>query len=131
LVVDRLIASETVANIKKLELYMFASWANHLHGQGDLAHIEHFVNERDYAAKTGILAYRPPALPENRYDGQMYTNKAGLGHLLNMHYLSDTFLPENPGAKSNMATYLGGGGGLLGGKAGGGKAGGGRQAGGA
>ncbi|KAF9079809.1 hypothetical protein BGX23_003194 [Mortierella sp. AD031] len=113
LVVDRLIASEKATNLRKLELYTFASWANHMHGQGDFAHIEHFVNERDFATQTGILAYQPEALPGNRYDGKIYINKAGIGHLLNMHYLSDTFVAGGAAAASNMATYLGGGGGLL------------------
>ncbi|KAG9060836.1 hypothetical protein KI688_007905 [Linnemannia hyalina] len=120
LVVDRLIASEKATNLRKLELYTFASWANHMHGQGDFAHIEHFVNERDYATQTGILAYQPEVLPGNRYDGKIYINKAGIGHLLNMHYLSDTFVAGGAAAASNMATYLGGGGGLFGPGGGGG-----------
>ncbi|KAF9942950.1 hypothetical protein BGZ70_006064, partial [Mortierella alpina] len=110
LVVDRLIASETTANLRKLELYTFASWANHMHGQGDLAHIEHFVNERDYATQTGILAYQPAVLPGNRYDGKIYINQAGIGHLLNMHYLSGTFAAGGAAVASQLATYLGGNG---------------------
>ncbi|KAK3838962.1 MAG: hypothetical protein J3R72DRAFT_511926 [Linnemannia gamsii] len=119
LVVDRLLASETAANLRKLELYTFASAANHMHGQGDLSRIEHFVNRRDYFAQTGILSYQPAVLAGNRYDGNIYIDEAGVGHLLNMHYLSTTFVAGGAAAASNMAIYLGGNGGLLGGGAGG------------
>ncbi|KAF9118336.1 hypothetical protein BGW39_001263 [Mortierella sp. 14UC] len=114
LVLDRLLASETPANLRKLELYTFASWANHMHGQGDLSRIEHFVNRCDYATQTGILAYQPAVLAGNRYDGNIYIDEAGVGHLLNMHYLPNMFVAGGVGAASHMATYLGGGGGLLG-----------------
>ncbi|KAF9119751.1 hypothetical protein BGX30_003646 [Mortierella sp. GBA39] len=130
LVVDRLIASETAANLKKLELYTFGSAANHMHGQGDLTHIEHFANERDYVARTGILSYQPAVLPGNRYDGQVYIDQTGVGHLLNTHYLSSMFVAGGAAALSNMATYLGGGGGLLGSGPGGGGGPGGRPGGG-
>ncbi|KAF9274356.1 hypothetical protein BGZ68_000739 [Mortierella alpina] len=84
-----------------------------MHGQGDLTHIEHFANMHDYFARTGILSYQPAVLPGNRYDGKFYINPAGVGHLLNMHYLSNMFLAGGAGVPSNMATYLGGGGALV------------------
>lgn len=91
-----------------------------MHGHGDLSCIEHFVNGRDYVAQTGILSYRPKVLTGNRYDGNIYINMAGVGHLLNMHYLFTTFIAGSPAATSNMAAYLNGAGGLLGDGAGGG-----------
>ncbi|KAF9091901.1 hypothetical protein BGX29_010719 [Mortierella sp. GBA35] len=125
LVVDRLLASELPANLRKLELYTFASAANHMHGQGDLSRIEHFVNRRDYFAQSGILSYQPAVLAGNRYDGDISIDEAGVGHLLNMHYLSSMFVAGGAAATSHMATYLGGNGGLVGGRAGGGSGGGG------
>ncbi|KAF9084654.1 hypothetical protein BGX29_002446 [Mortierella sp. GBA35] len=125
LVVDRLVASETTANLKKLELYTFGSAADHMHGQGDLSCIEHFVNRCDYFARSGILSYQPAVLAGNRYDGQIYIDEGGVGHLLNMHYLSSTFVKGGAAATSHMATYLGGNGRLLKGGAGGGGDGGG------
>ncbi|CAO3574782.1 unnamed protein product [Mortierella alpina] len=83
-----------------------------MHGQGDRTHIEHFANMHDYFARTGILSYQPAVLLGNRYDGKFYINPAGVGHLLNMHYLS-MFLAGGAGVPSNMATYLGGGGTLV------------------
>jgi hypothetical protein len=82
-----------------------------MHGQGDLSRIEHFVNLRDYFAQTGILSYQRAVLPENRYDGDIYIDRAGVGHLLNMHYLSNMFAAGGAAAASHMATYLGGNGG--------------------
>ncbi|KAF9113470.1 hypothetical protein BGW39_003753, partial [Mortierella sp. 14UC] len=108
LVVDRLLASESVANLRKLELYTFGSAADHMHGQGDLSRIEHFVNRCDFFAQSGISSYQPEVLEGNRYDGQIYIDEGGVGHLLNMHYLSSMFVKGGAAAASHMATYLGG-----------------------
>ncbi|KAF8927301.1 hypothetical protein BGZ52_004630, partial [Haplosporangium bisporale] len=88
-----------------------------MHGEGVLCRIEHFANGRDYFARTGILAYMPEEsprdryeeLPRNRYDGCVYIDLNGTGHLLNMHYLGSTFVNGSEAMRSFMAKYLYGG----------------------
>lgn len=82
-----------------------------MHGEGVLRHIEHFANWGDYLARSGILAYIPDKLPGNRYEGCVYIDPNGTGHLLNMHYLRSTFVNGSAAMHSFMATYLYGGGG--------------------
>ncbi|KAF9330385.1 hypothetical protein BG006_006679 [Podila minutissima] len=109
LVVDRLLASESTTDLKKLELYTFASAANHMHGAEDLFCIEHFVNKWDYIAQTSILSYQPVKLAgSNRYDGKMYIDNDEVGHSLSTHYLPSMFAEGGAGAGSFMAKYLGG-----------------------
>ncbi|KAG0095977.1 hypothetical protein BGZ93_005159 [Podila epicladia] len=109
LVVDRLLASESTTNFKKLELYTFASAANHIHGAGAISCIEHFVNKWDFIAQASILSYQPGNLAgNNRYDGKIYIDNDEIGHSLSTHYLPSMFAEGGPGARSHMAKYLGG-----------------------
>ncbi|KAF8935961.1 hypothetical protein BGZ58_004697 [Dissophora ornata] len=102
-VVDRLIATEDKQTVGKLEVYTFGSAANHFNGDESVRHIEHFANEGDFVAQTGVLAYK--TLDGNRYDGILYTNNA-TGHLLNTHYLQSTFTNGNGAMRSRLAAYL-------------------------
>ncbi|KAI8601824.1 hypothetical protein EDD21DRAFT_321156 [Dissophora ornata] len=104
-VIDRLLVAEDEQTVRKLEVYTFGSAANHFSGNGRIRHIEHFANEGDFVAQTGVVAYK--TLNGNRYDGTLYINNA-TGHLLNTHYLRSTFTDGNEAASSRLAGYIGG-----------------------
>jgi hypothetical protein len=119
MVVDRLLATlgEGEPPLRKLEVYTFGSAANHMHGNNILGCIEHFANNYDFVARTGVMAYHRLEVPGNRYDGERYIVKVATGHLLNMHYLRTMFRvgrpladfsPGKPPLESRMARYLGG-----------------------
>lgn len=131
MVVDRLLATLGEDHLKKLEVYTFGSAANHMNGGHCLRHIEHFANEFDFWASSGVMTYYP--LAGNKYDGCLYVDPGRTGHLLNMHYLNPSmieltpntmnmaflndqnlniFAAGRPAEKSQMATYLFGGGAL-------------------
>ncbi|KAF9373740.1 hypothetical protein CPB97_000350 [Podila verticillata] len=131
MVVDRLLDTLGEGPLRKLEVYTFASAANHMHGGGVLPHIEHFANEYDFVARTGVMAYHQSVMPGNKYDGELYIDRVATGHLLNMHYLRTTFMNGNDAMRSYMATtYLGGQGGVPVPPGGGGGGGGGGEGGG-
>ncbi|KAG0307298.1 hypothetical protein BGZ99_001487, partial [Dissophora globulifera] len=127
MVVDRLLATLEESFLKKLEVYTFGSAANHMNGGHCLKHIEHFANESDFFASSGVMTYYQTA--RNKYDNMLYIDWGKTGHLLNMHYLDPeiaehemnmAYLNDNnmnifavgrPAERSHMATYLFGGGG--------------------
>ncbi len=75
---DKLNAEERMNELKKLELYTFASAAPEL----DIPEIysEHFFNTDDYVARIGVAGF-----PE-KFSGKLFEFEAS-GHLLNAHYL--------------------------------------------
>ncbi|KAF9273349.1 hypothetical protein BGZ68_001592 [Mortierella alpina] len=109
MVVDRLLATLGTGPLKRLEVYTFASAANHMNGGGILKHIEHFANEYDFVANIGVLACEPSTTPGSKYDGKVYIDPKATGHLLNMHYLGTTFASGRPATASHMRRYLDGG----------------------
>ncbi|RUP44876.1 hypothetical protein BC936DRAFT_148908 [Jimgerdemannia flammicorona] len=109
MVVDRLLTTLPEDAVRKLEVYTFGSAANHMHdGNGLIRHIEHFANGGDFVSQTGVLAYTPLKQPGNEYRGHLYIDSKAKGHLLNMHYLGNTFKAGKKAMESRLASYLGG-----------------------
>ncbi|NHN38731.1 hypothetical protein G8764_15585 [Pseudomaricurvus alcaniphilus] len=80
----------TLAELKKLEIYCFATCATDmpvlLEGQQPAPYMEHFGNSKDLVARLGLFA--PPSGPgSTRIAGQRFVCEDGWGHLLNAHYL--------------------------------------------
>jgi hypothetical protein len=76
---------EPAVDLSKLELYLFADCTRDWHELDftrSSVHIEHFANQYDAPAATGMLAadVHPP--------GKIYVRQGVWGHMLNMHYLS-------------------------------------------
>jgi len=116
LVIDRLLAEVPPEKFEKLEVYTFASAANHMNNPGKvIRHMEHYANEYDFVSQIGVLHFHPRSgfrasyAANNAWDGTLFINKGATGHLLNQHYLhkifNDPLLKEN----SRLCQYLGGG----------------------
>ncbi|WWC71171.1 uncharacterized protein I206_105124 [Kwoniella pini CBS 10737] len=123
---DQLLADFSYAQLKKVEIYTFASAANHFSipesGVGpSFGCVEHFVNQWDYVSDIGLLAFAPDApndLPVNsdtvpqlsgRFAGRIFKRLRTTGHLLNTHYLSpNNSILDDPAVRkhSKLATYL-------------------------
>ncbi|KAF9392342.1 hypothetical protein CPC16_003378 [Podila verticillata] len=118
MVVDRLLDTLEERHLKKLEVYTFASAANHMHGGNVLHRIEHFANNYDFVARTGVMAYHSTVIEGNQYDGHLYVDLVTAGHALNMNYLHTMFATRPAidfqagilATMSFMAGYLDGGG---------------------
>ncbi|KAL1411876.1 hypothetical protein Q8F55_002858 [Vanrija albida] len=135
--IDQLLAEFPHHVLKKVEIYTFASAANHIcdpsGGTPDspppFGHIEHFANQGDWVSQFGVLGHAPlppgdtpNIIAEEEKDGEVATfpmtdgEFAGriferlnhTGHLLNSHYNS---ILDNPVVRkySRLATYLDGG----------------------
>ncbi len=80
--------------LQKLEIYTFANAADVMrHAPGLMTaaghavpYLEHFANEFDLVARTGILAPRKEKWGI-KIDGDVYRQAGGWGHNLNLHYL--------------------------------------------
>lgn len=80
--------------LKKLEIYTFANAADVMrHAPGlrtaagnPVPYLEHFANEFDLVARTGILAPRKEKWGVY-IDGDVFRRSGGWGHCLNLHYL--------------------------------------------
>lgn len=116
---DQLLAEFPHHALKKVEIYTFASAANHFcdpsSGTADapppFGRIEHFANQGDWVSQLGVLGYAPipkgdtpNIIADDEKDGDVATfpvtggEFAGriferlnhTGHLLNSHYLNPT-----------------------------------------
>ncbi|KAF4435760.1 hypothetical protein FACUT_6900 [Fusarium acutatum] len=88
-----------LGKLQKLEVYTFGNLANHFSNpyRGNdtrspvIPHIEHYVNEKDFACRFGVLNFtRHYTQNENRFAGKVFIDRGG-GHQLNQHYLDDMF----------------------------------------
>ncbi|KAK6907925.1 hypothetical protein I203_101926 [Kwoniella mangroviensis CBS 8507] len=122
---DQLLSDFSHEQLKKVEIYTFASAANHFSipetGSGPaFSCVEHFVNEWDYVSDIGLLSFAPPplGLPVNsptvprlsgRFAGRIFKRLATTGHLLITHYLPDNnSILHDPAVlrHSKLASYL-------------------------
>ncbi|WWC88252.1 uncharacterized protein L201_003159 [Kwoniella dendrophila CBS 6074] len=123
---DQLLSDFSHDQLKKVEIYTFASAANHFSipetGSGPaFGNVEHFVNERDYVSDIGVLAFAPPP-PANlatnspnvptlsgRFAGRIFKRLKATGHLLVTHYLPPgNSILDDPAVvrHSKLASYL-------------------------
>lgn len=71
-VIDQLLSDVGREKLRKLEIYTFASAANHLNnprevgGQATIAHLEHYANGKDPVSRFGVLAFAPIPEQERR-----------------------------------------------------------------
>ncbi|KAM3582374.1 hypothetical protein VKS41_005019 [Umbelopsis sp. WA50703] len=137
LVVDRLLAEMSQDVLAKLEVYTFASFANHFssplessatgHEERGAAqektdraqsphviqHVEHFANERDFVSRISVLYFSSRV---HQFYGTIF-RLPSTGHLLNQHYLNNMFtfqadtnrwVPNPLVMNSQLAQYLNG-----------------------
>ncbi|CAG7554766.1 unnamed protein product [Fusarium equiseti] len=99
MIIDWLLDEMPLDKLQKLEVYTFGNLANHFSNpcRGNdpsspvIPHIEHYVNEKDFACRFGVLNFtRHYTQNENRFAGKVFINRSG-GHQLNQHYLDDMF----------------------------------------
>ncbi|KAH7263623.1 hypothetical protein BKA59DRAFT_466469 [Fusarium tricinctum] len=99
MIIDWLLDEMPLESLQKLEVYTFGNMANHFSNpcrDNDpslpvIPHIEHYVNEKDFACRFGVLNFtRNYTQNENRFAGKVFINRSG-GHQLNQHYLDDMF----------------------------------------
>jgi hypothetical protein len=99
MIIDWLLDEMPLDKLQKLEVYTFGNLANHFSNpyRGNdtrspvIPHIEHYVNEKDFACRFGVLNFtRHYTQNENRFAGKVFINRGG-GHQLNQHYLDDMF----------------------------------------
>lgn len=97
-IIDWLLDEVPQEVLHNLEVYTFASVANHFNnprrslrsGQADarcIPYIEHYANSEDFVSLLGVLSF---ASVSNRYIGRLFVRQ-GSGHLLNQHYLDTMF----------------------------------------
>ncbi|KAF2013267.1 hypothetical protein BU24DRAFT_233624 [Aaosphaeria arxii CBS 175.79] len=108
LMMDWLYAELAHDMLQKLEIYTFASAANHFNNprrssveengfsnstpRNAVRHIEHYAHDGDFVSRWGVLNF---SQIRNRYEGRVFI-RSGMGHLLNQHYLNVLFvLDEN------------------------------------
>ncbi|WVQ96578.1 hypothetical protein IAU59_003683 [Kwoniella sp. CBS 9459] len=124
--VDQLLADFSTDQLNKVEIYTFASAANHfsipatVRGGPAFGCVEHFVNTKDFVACIGLLAFAPPCPPatptdssihkvNGRFAGRIFKRINHTGHLLLSHYLKegDSILNDpTVRAHSKLASYL-------------------------
>lgn len=110
LVIDWLLDEVSQDLLDQLEVYTFASAANHFNnpytrssalksansrgesapGSKVIRYIEHYANSRDFVSRFGVLYF---AHIRNRYMGRVFVQDAS-GHLLNQHYLDTMFASD-------------------------------------
>lgn len=115
LIIDWLLDEVPQDLLNQLEVYTFASAANHFnnpytrsshlksaHTQGVSAgkskvirYIEHYANSDDFVSRFGVLNF---AYVRNRYMGRLFVQDAS-GHMLNQHYL-DTMFASDAGGRT-------------------------------
>jgi hypothetical protein len=113
LIIDWLLDEVPQDLLDQLEVYTFASAANHFnnpyirashlksaHTQGGSArkskvirYIEHYANSDDFVSRFGVLNF---AYIRNRYMGRLFVQDAS-GHMLNQHYLDTMFASDADG----------------------------------
>jgi len=94
----------TEAELRKLELYLFACAAAFIPGcgaEGDarVPRVEHFVNEHDLVAKISINYRGPEPL---RVRGRVFYRPGKYGHLLNACYLDDLMAYRDIGHRDDL-----------------------------
>jgi hypothetical protein len=137
LVVDRLLSEMSQDVLAKLEVYTFASFANHFsdplesrairHEEKGTAqektdraperhvihYVEHFANEGDFVSQVGVLYFSGKV---DQFYGKLF-RLPSTGHLLNQHYLHNMFtfkadamlwVPNQLVMKSRLTQYLNG-----------------------
>jgi hypothetical protein len=131
--IDQLLDDFSFEQLNKVQIYTFASAANHFSapvahsGQPAFDNNEHFANTRDYVSLIGVLEFAPPYGPpypsmfdearkeppklSGRYAGRIFKRVGATGHLLLSHYLNpcDSILDDRVVKKfSNLVNYLDG-----------------------
>ena len=104
LIVDMLAADLSEDDLRKLEVYTFASAANHFNNpirtvgtarDHLIRHVEHYANSNDLVSRWGVLNFaKAPTHLTNHFVGKLFERR-GSGHMLNQHYL-DTMFPLDP-----------------------------------
>ncbi|RKK14086.1 hypothetical protein BFJ66_g3627 [Fusarium oxysporum f. sp. cepae] len=86
MIIDWLLDEMPLDKLQKLEVYTFGNLANHFsnpyRGNGTrssvIPHIEHHVNEKDFACRFGVLNFtRHYTQNENRFAGKVFINRGG------------------------------------------------------
>ncbi|KAL7763703.1 hypothetical protein ACKLNR_007061 [Fusarium oxysporum f. sp. zingiberi] len=86
MIIDWLLDEMPLDKLQKLEVYTFSNLANHFSnpycGNGTrssvIPHIEHHVNEKDFACRFGVLNFtRHYTQNENRFAGKVFINRGG------------------------------------------------------
>jgi hypothetical protein len=100
LMVDMLLADLGDDLLSKLEIYTFASAANHFNNpmrvgpngkQPVFRHVEHYANSNDFVSRWGVLRFaKSPTHIGNRFAGPVF-KRHGSGHMFNQHYLANMF----------------------------------------
>lgn len=112
MIIDWLLDEMPLDKLQKLEVYTFGNLANHFSNpyRGNdtkspvIPHIEHYVNEKDFACRFGVLNFtRHYTQNENRFAGKVFINRGG-GHQLNQHYLDDMFPLDQTLQRASDAT---------------------------
>jgi hypothetical protein len=136
--VDQLLCDFPEEILSKVEIYTFASAANHFSrptskgldfpflrstiATEPFGRVEHFANEGDFVAQFGVIG-NSPTLPTDitpggpipilngQFGGRIFVRKNHTGHLFNSHYLlpGDSIL-DDPAVRRNskLMSYLGG-----------------------
>lgn len=119
LMIDWMLADLPEICFRKLEVYTFASAANHFNNpirsysaenenqyrsfsspnvnpnQRVIRYVEHYANSRDFVSRWGVLHFTQSAEHRNnRFIGRLF-ERNGSGHTLNQHYLDNMF-PMDP-----------------------------------
>ncbi|KAF5019331.1 hypothetical protein F66182_8659 [Fusarium sp. NRRL 66182] len=99
MIIDWLLDEMPLRELQKLEVYTFGNLANHFSNPCRgidtetpvIPHIEHYVNEKDFASRFGVLNFtKHYTQNENRFAGKVFISRSG-GHQLNQHYLDGMF----------------------------------------
>ncbi|EXM26812.1 hypothetical protein V3481_013164 [Fusarium oxysporum f. sp. vasinfectum] len=86
MIIDWLLDEMPLDKLQKLKVYTFSNLANHFsnpyRGNGTrssvIPHIEHHVNEKDFACRFGVLNFtRHYTQNENRFAGKVFINRGG------------------------------------------------------
>ncbi|KAK4686596.1 hypothetical protein P7C73_g3538, partial [Tremellales sp. Uapishka_1] len=100
--IDQLLSDFSADQLRKVEIYSFASAANHFsvpttESGPVFARVEHFVNTKDYVSIVGLLSFAPPCpasvvpgqttVPavNGRFGGRIFKRLGETGHLLLTH----------------------------------------------
>lgn len=122
LIIDWLLDEVPQDLLDQLEVYAFASAANHFNNpytrasalisansRGGSApkskvirYIEHYANSRDFVSRFGVLHF---AHISNRYMGRLFVQDAS-GHMLNQHYLNTMFASDADGRTLDANPFM-------------------------
>lgn len=122
LIIDWLLDEVPQDLLDQLEVYTFASAANHFNNpyirasalrsantqEGSapkskvIRYIEHYANSGDFVSRFGVLHF---AYAWNRYMGRLFVQDAS-GHMLNQHYLGTMFTSDADGRTLDKNDFM-------------------------